>query len=190
MPIGVFGGTFDPPHLGHLVAASEAAQVLGLERVVWVPSASHPFKGGRVRTSAEVRLEMVRGAIAGDARFEASDLELRRAGPSYTVDTLRELAVGTGGTELFLLIGADNLRELPLWHEPGEIVRLARLAVVTREGEGVPPDSVFPARQVAIPRLDVSSTEVRRRVARGACIRYLVPEPVREIIERRGLYRG
>ena len=188
MRIGVYGGTFDPPHLGHLVAASDACQALGLDRVLWVPSASHPFKGGRVRTPPETRLEMVRAAIAGDPRFAADDLELRRAGPSYTVDTLRELARRHPGAELFLLIGADNLRELPEWREPDEIVRLARLAVVTREGEGVPPESRFPAVPVAVTRVDVSSTEIRRRAAAGEEIRYLVPEPVRAVIARERLY--
>lgn len=190
MRIGVFGGTFDPPHLGHLVAASDAAQALGLDRVVWVPSAVHPFKRGRVRASAEVRMEMVLAAIEGDPRFAADDLELRREGPSYTVDTLRELSRRHPGAELFLLIGADNLRDLPAWREPDEVVRLARLAVVARAGEGVPEDAPCPAVAVGVTRVDVSSTEVRRRAAAGETIRYLVPEPVRLLIERRRLYRG
>jgi nicotinate-nucleotide adenylyltransferase len=188
--LGVFGGTFDPPHLGHLAAASDAAHALALDRVVWVPAADHPFNGSAVRTRAEVRLEMVRAAIAGDPRFEASDLEMRRAGPSYTVDTLRELRSAHPGAELFFLTGADNLRDLPKWREPDEIVRLACLVVVSREGESLPEDAEHPARAVHVPRLDVSSTEVRRRVAAGEPIRYLVPDGVRAVIEREGLYRG
>lgn len=190
MRIGVFGGTFDPPHLGHLVAASDAAQALGLSRVLWVPSAQHPFKGEAVRTPAALRLEMTRAAIAGDARFQAEPLELEREGPSFTVDTLRELNGRAPGCELWLLVGADNLPDLPKWREAEEIPRLARLAVVTREGEGAPAEGGTQARRVAVTRVDVSATEIRRRVAAGETIRYLVPERVRAIIEREGLYGG
>lgn len=188
MRLGVFGGTFDPPHLGHLAAASDAAQALALHRVLWIPAAEHPFKRGAVAASAQARLEMVRAAIAGDPRFEACDLELRRSGPSYTVTTLRELHARHPGAELFFLTGADNLRELAQWREPDEVVRLARLVVVSRRGEGVPAGLPYPALAVPVTRLDISSTELRRRVAAGETIRYLVPEPVREIIERTGLY--
>lgn len=189
MRIGVFGGTFDPPHLGHLVVASDACEALGLGRVLWVPSAVPPHKLRTVQAPAEARLEMVRAAIGGDPRFEADDLELRRAGPSYTVDTLRELAARHPGDELVLLIGADNLREIPGWREPAEILRLARVAVLSRDGAGVPPDAPIPAPAVAVPRVDVSATEVRRRAAAGETIRYLVPDAVRALVERRGLYR-
>jgi nicotinate-nucleotide adenylyltransferase len=132
---------------------------------------------------------MVRAAIEGDPRFAADDLELRRPGPSFTVDTLRELTRRHPGAELVLLIGADNLPELPGWREPAEIVRLARLAVMGREGEGVPPEGAFPASYVAATRVDVSATEVRRRAAAGETIRYLVPDTVRALVERHGLYR-
>ena len=147
--MGVFGGTFDPPHLGHLVAASDVAQALGLERVLWVPAAVHPFKRGTVAAPPEARLEMTEAAIAGDPRFAADALELRRTGPSYTADTLRELARRHPAAELFFLTGADNLRELHLWHRADEVVRLARLVVVSRRGEGVPAESRYPA--VAVP---------------------------------------
>jgi len=189
MRIGVFGGTFDPPHLGHLVVASDACEALGLGRVLWIPSAVPPHKLGTVKAPAEARLEMVRAAVEGDPRFVADDVELRRAGPSYTVDTLRELAARHPGDELVLLIGADNLREIPGWREPGEILRLARVAVLSRDGAGVPPDSPIPATSVAVTRVDVSATEVRRRAAAGETIRYLVPDAVRALVERRGLYR-
>lgn len=189
MRIGVFGGTFDPPHLGHLVVASDACGALGLDRVLWIPSAVPPHKAGTVQAPAEARLEMVRAAIEGDSRFQADDIELRRPGPSYTVDTLRSLAERHPGAELVLLIGADNLREIPGWREPGEILRLARLAVLSRDGAGVPPDAPVPADAVEVTRVDVSATEVRRRAAAGETIRYLVPDAVRALVERRGLYR-
>jgi nicotinate-nucleotide adenylyltransferase len=188
--VGVFGGTFDPPHLGHLVAASDVAQALSLQRVLWIPAAVHPFKLGSVGASGAQRLEMVRAAVAGDERFAADPLELERSGPSYTADTLRALQARHPGAELHFLTGADNLRELHLWHQADEVVRLARLVVVSRAGEGVPNDARYPATAVAVTRVDVSSTEVRRRVAAGESIRYLVPEAVRALIERHGLYRG
>jgi nicotinate-nucleotide adenylyltransferase len=186
--LGVYGGAFDPPHLGHLVAASDACDALALDRLLWIPSAVHPLKP--VRTAPQVRLEMVRAAIQGDPRFAADDLELRRTGPSYTVDTLRALRAREPGAELFFLTGADNLADLPRWREPDEIVRLATLAVVSRQGEALPPDPAYPAVAVAVTRVDVSSTEVRRRVAAGRSIRYLVPEAVRAVIERERLYGG
>jgi nicotinate-nucleotide adenylyltransferase len=185
--LGVYGGAFDPPHLGHLVAASDACDVLSLDRLLWIPSAVHPLKA--VRTAAALRLEMVRAAIAGDPRFGADDLELRRGGPSYTVDTLRALRAREPGAELVLLTGADNLADLPRWREPDEIARLATLAVVSRAGETVLPGGPYPAVAVPVTRVDVSSTEVRRRVAAGQSIRYLVPEAVRAVIERERLYR-
>jgi nicotinate-nucleotide adenylyltransferase len=189
--IGVFGGTFDPPHVGHLIAAADAFRALALDRLLFVPSAVPPHKRRTVRASAAVRLEMVRAAIAGDDRFAADDLELRRSGPSYSVDTLRELARREPACELYFLIGADNLREIPGWHQPEEIARLARLVVLSREGDGGTPedDGPFPARRVAVTRVDVSATEIRRRAALGESIRYLVPEQVRAIVEREGLYR-
>jgi nicotinate-nucleotide adenylyltransferase len=187
--LGVFGGTFDPPHLGHLAAASEAATALSLSRVLWIPAAEHPFKRGSVSAPPEARLEMVRAAIAGDERFEACDLELRREGPSYTVTTLRELHARHPGAELFFLTGADNLRELHKWREPDEVVRLARLVVVSRRGEGVPAELELPATAVPVTRIDISSTDLRRRIAAGETVRYLVPDAVRAVIGRLGLYR-
>jgi nicotinate-nucleotide adenylyltransferase len=187
--LGVFGGTFDPPHLGHLLAASEAAAVLELERVLWIPAALHPFKQGRVAASPALRLEMTRAAVAGDPRFAVDPLELERGGPSYTVETLAVLQAREPGAELYFVTGADNLRELHLWHRADEVLRLARLVVVTRAGEGAPRGGEHAAREVPVPRLDVSSSVVRRRVAAGECIRYLVPEAVRAVIAREGLYR-
>lgn len=190
MRLGVYGGTFDPPHLGHLVAAADACDALALDRVLWVPSAVHPLKRGRVATPAEVRLAMVRAAIQGDGRFAADDLELRRPGPSYTVDTLRALGEREPGAELFLLTGADILAELHRWREPDEVRRLATLVVVSREGSAPTTAAGVAALSVQVTRVDVSSTEVRRRVAAGQNIRYLVPEAVRALIRREGLYRG
>lgn len=189
MRIGLFGGAFDPPHHGHLIVASDVFEGLGLDRLVFIPSAVHPFKGARVRASALVRAEMVRAAIRGDDRFEVDELEMHRPGPSYTVDTLRVLRGRFPDAELFLLVGADNVRELHLWREPREIVRLARLAAVSRGGEPVAQDPALPVVTVPVTRVDISSTEVRRRAAAGESIRYLVPDPVLEIVLRERLYR-
>jgi nicotinate-nucleotide adenylyltransferase len=158
--------------------------------VLWIPAAVHPFKRGAVAASPQARLEMVRAAVEGDERFEACYLELRREGPSYTVTTLRELHARHPGAELFFLTGADNLRELPQWREPDEVARLARLVVVSRRGESVPEGLPYAAVAVPVSRIDVSSTEVRRRIAAGQTVRYLVPDAVREVIARLGLYQA
>lgn len=189
LKIGVFGGTFDPPHHGHLIAAADAFGALGLDRLLLVPAAKPPHKPGAAHTPAPLRLAMLRAAVVGDARFEVDDLELQRTGPSYTVDTLRTLRERFAGCELFLLIGADAAREFHEWRESAEIARLARLAVLSRAGDQPLPEGGFAALSVPVTRVDVSATEVRQRVARRESVRYLVPEPVREIIEREGLYR-
>jgi nicotinate-nucleotide adenylyltransferase len=188
MRIGILGGTFDPPHLGHLVVAADAYEALRLDRLLFVPSAQHPFKHSRVRAAPELRAEMVSAAIRGDERFGVDEMELHRPGPSYTVDTLRSLRERFPEDELFFFIGADNLRELPSWREPEEVVRLATLVVMSRGGEHAGPVLPYPALAVEVTRVDISATEVRRRAGSGRSIRYLVPEAVREIIARESLY--
>jgi nicotinate-nucleotide adenylyltransferase len=186
MRIGVFGGTFDPPHIGHLVVAQEVHHCLALDRVLWVPAAVPPHKRDQEITAGPTRLEMVRAAIAGDERFEACDLELRREGPSYTVDTLRELRASRPDDELFLIMGADQLAELDTWREPDQVRRLATVVAFARDGDQAKPGEG--ARIVRVPRLDVSSTELRRRVGAGEPLGYLVPGGVESMIRRAGLY--
>jgi nicotinate-nucleotide adenylyltransferase len=191
--LGVFGGTFDPPHLGHLIVAQDALQALGLDRVLFVPAGSPPHKQGRPTTPAPLRLEMTRAAVAGDPRFEVTDLELRRAGPSFTVDTLLQLLERAPESALFLLLGADQVRELESWRRPDEILRLARVVAITRagavDGPGRAADSLPAGLEVVrATRIDISATEVRRRVAAGESIRYLVPGAVERIIRRERLY--
>ena len=208
MRVGVFGGTFDPPHLAHLAVAQDALEALRLDRVLFVPAGEPPHKQGAVRTPAATRVEMTRAAIAGDPRFELDDRETHRTGPSFTVDTLRELERERPGTRLVLLIGADQYREFDTWREPEEILRLAELGILTRLGAGAPaaelgatssPDVTGAEREaggaaagrrhlVQVTRLDLSSTELRRRAAAGASLRYLVPPAVEAIIRRDGLY--
>lgn len=187
MRIGIFGGTFDPPHLGHLIAAGDAHALLDLEHVVWVPAAEPPHKPVGAQTPPDLRAAMVRTTVADDDRFRVDDVELHRSGPSYTVDTLRDLGARWPGAELVLLLGADALRDLPGWRAPEEIARLARLAVLARGGDEVS-DSVFPALSVPVTRVDLSATEIRRRVRLGVSIRNLVTDGVRGIINRERLY--
>ena len=187
MRIGLYGGTFDPPHVGHLIVASQAFEALELDRLDFVPSAVPPHKRGRVGAPAEDRLEMVRLAVAGDPRFGVEDVELRREGASYTVDTLRVLRERDPECELVFLVGVDQVREFHTWREPDEVARLARLAVLSRGGEQIG-EIGLPLQRVDVTRIDLSSTEIRRRVREGKSIQYLVADAVREKIRRDGLY--
>jgi nicotinate-nucleotide adenylyltransferase len=210
MNIGVFGGTFDPPHTGHLIVAQDAALALGLDRILFVPAARPPHKRDMDVTAPAVRSEMLQLAIADDARFGMDTLELDRPGASYTVDTLRELAAREPAVRWTLLIGADQYEEFATWREPDEIRRLAQLAVLTRRGThgdaadtpsaggtaGPEGEPAAPAAHrigngdvaLQVTRIDISATEVRRRVAAGLPIRYLVPRAVEEFIFERKLY--
>jgi nicotinate-nucleotide adenylyltransferase len=186
--LGIFGGTFDPPHIAHLVVAQDAACALGLDRVLFVPAAVPPHKPAGTATAGEIRLDMVRAAVH-DARFEVSDLEISRPGPSYTVDTLRQLSAHEPADQLILLMGADQFREFSSWREPEAIARLARVVVLTRGDVASPLVGVpFEHDVVAVTRIDLSSTDIRRRVQAGLPIRYLVPSAVAAIIHDRRLY--
>lgn len=202
IPIGLLGGSFNPIHIGHLVVAEEARSRLGLERVLLVPARVSPHKLGKPLAPAEDRLRMVQLAIADNPAFEASDIELRREGPSYSIDTVQELRAQSGGTwDIHFLVGADTLPELPAWHRVGELADLCKFAVFSRPGESL--DALDPlraalrddqvaaiaARRFEIPLIGVSSTDIRRRMREGRSIRYLVPEAVRRYIVARGLYR-
>jgi nicotinate-nucleotide adenylyltransferase len=187
--VGLLGGTFDPPHHGHLIVGADAFEWLELHLLLLVPAASPPHKPAGARATAEQRLRMVEAAVAGDPRFGVDDLELRRPGPSYTVDTLRELTRREPDAELVFLLGIDQFREFESWREPHEVARLARLGILSRKGDV--PDVAGPYGGIHVPvtRIDISATAIRRRVAAGQSIRYLVPEPVREIIEAEGIYK-
>ena len=188
MRIGVYGGTFDPPHVGHLIVASDVCDAMRLDRLLLVPAAEPPHKRGSVHASAELRLEMVRAAVADDPRLEVDDIELRREGASYSVDTLREIRERAPGCELFFVVGFDQLREFASWRSPDEVARLAHLVAVAREGEQIDASFPFPATRVEVTRIDLSATELRARIAAGRPVRYLLPDAVRAIVEREGLY--
>jgi len=190
--IGVFGGTFDPPHIGHLLLASDAREALSLDRLIFIPTGAQPLKVNTPPVaSARDRLEMVRLAVADDANYSVDDTEIGRKGLSYTVDTLEHLSERYPGAKLFLLLGEDSLRSFDQWREPQRIMELARLAVMRRDGaslEGVKP---IPSGvlEVSTRRVDVSSTEIRERLRAGKSIKGFVPESVERFVEARGLYR-
>lgn len=189
MRIGILGGTFDPPHIGHLLAASDAYEALGLDKVLLVPAAAQPLKSAAVASAAD-RLAMVERLVAGDARFAADPVEIERGGLSYMVETLRALHDRFKADEslaLILLLGADAAATLPQWREPDAVVSLAEVVVLQRTGgAGNAPAS---GRTIDTRRVDVSSTEIRARVRAGKSIRGFVPEPVAAYIEGRRLYR-
>ncbi|MGH7460552.1 MAG: nicotinate-nucleotide adenylyltransferase [Longimicrobiales bacterium] len=190
MKTGILGGTFDPPHIGHLIAGQDACTELALDRVLFVPAAQPPHKLGQPITASDVRLEMLQAALQNAPRFEISCLELEREGPSYTVDTLRTLREQDPGQELYLLLGADQVMTLPSWHEPQQIARLARVIALSRSGQQpLPGTGPVPHSQVQVTRIDVSAREIRQRVAQKKPIRFLVPAAVEAIIYERGLYR-
>lgn len=189
--LGLFGGTFDPPHIGHLVVAQDAAEVLELDRLLLVPARIPPHKTDRVLTPAHHRLEMTQAAAEGNEWMRVSGVELDREGPSFTVDTLQHFQSRRPDAELFFLMGEDQLREIHLWHEAERLPRLARIVVMSRDGvePGDPgPEMEIEYERVSVTRIDVSSSQIRRRLREGRSIRYLVPAPVRRIIERHRLY--
>jgi nicotinate-nucleotide adenylyltransferase len=185
--IGLFGGSFDPVHHGHLIVARVAAETLGLDAVRLVPAREQPFKRGRHGASAEHRAAMLELAVAGSPGLEVERLELERPGPSYTVDTLRALHAREPGVKFVLLLGADAAAELEAWREAEEIPRLATVVVFARHGVPVPASQLI-ARTIEVPAIEISATEVRRRAREGLPLRYWVPDAVAEYAIRHRLY--
>jgi nicotinate-nucleotide adenylyltransferase len=202
MRVGVFGGTFDPIHLGHLILAEYCRTDCQLDRVMFVPAATAPHKQDQRAADTRHRIEMLNLATAGHENFEISTIEIDRGGVSYTVDTLRSLMAEDSRRELFLMLGADSLADLPNWKQPGEICSLATLVVVGRpdtpEPDFEPLKQLLPSSQLAaflplsivMPLIGLSSSEIRRRVAAGQSIRYQTPRAVEKYIETEKLYVG
>jgi nicotinate-nucleotide adenylyltransferase len=196
--VGILGGTFNPPHIAHLVCASQAASQLGLDRVLLTPNAVPPHKEARMDPGPAERLELCRLAAAGDERLQVCDLEIARGGPSYTVDTLRVLHERDPEDHLTFILGGDIALGLPSWHEPEAVLELATLAVAERSG-AIRGDVTARLREAFgdlprleffdMPRIDLSSSDIRRRIASEGSIRYLVPDPVADRIEQKRLYR-
>jgi nicotinate-nucleotide adenylyltransferase len=194
--LGLLGGTFNPPHIAHLVCASQALAALQLDRVLLVPVNEPPHKGNEGDPGVEHRIELCRLAVAGDERLDVSLVDAEVPGRSFTVDTLSRLHDRCPGDQLTFIVGGDMALSLPTWREPAAILELAELGVAEREGvrradiaerlSGLGTENV---RFFDMPRLDVSSSQIRRLVAAGRPIRYLVPDAVADYIEREGLYR-
>jgi len=185
--VGLFGGSFDPVHLGHLILAEAALEELQLERIVFIPAALSPFKTERPPSATnESRLAMLRGAIACEKRFSVDDRELHREGPSFTVDTVRELLGDYPGVRFLYLIGADNLKDLHQWHKIEELRNLVDFAVLDR---GKTSDLESCQLPVVRRRIDLSSTEIRERLAKGLSIRFMVPERVYDFMMTHYPYR-
>lgn len=199
MRLGLFGGTFDPIHLGHLVLAEQCREACGLDAVWFVVAGSPPHKKGE-RTPVAHRLEMARIAVAGHPAFEVSEIEAKRPGPHYSVETLAAVRRDRPGDDLFFLIGADSLVDLPTWRQPDEIARTATIVVVNRPGidpggetSSPLPDfgpGSFPLQAVTIPPIGIASHDLRRRMAEGRSVRYMVPRGVEAYIKANGLYRA
>ncbi len=196
--IGVLGGTFDPPHLGHLWLATSAADEMDLSKVLLVPAANPPHKRRRAISHAADRVLMTRLAVANDPRLDVSLVELEREGPSYTVDTLVELGRRHADVDLVLIMAADSLAQVDTWREPDRLLELATWAVGPRPGTALPTRAELATRWgraatrihlLAGPALDISASQIRRRVAAERAIRYLVPRAVEELIIDRHLYR-
>jgi nicotinate-nucleotide adenylyltransferase len=182
--IGIYGGSFDPIHHGHLILAREAREILDLETVIFVPAAVSPFKGRAAAASGDMRLKMLQAAIEGEEGFAIDDCELRRPPPSWTIDTVLEIQRRETDSEIHLLIGEDTVATLDRWRRFDELREMVRFVVLDRTGSQMQRNYLVVRRKV-----DISATDIRKRVARGQSIRYLVPPAVEEIIQRQKLYR-
>jgi nicotinate-nucleotide adenylyltransferase len=197
--IGIFGGTFDPPHIGHLILAAEAYQQLALERLLWVLTPDPPHKQNMEITPLAHRLDMIQAAISGDPNFELSTVDIDRPGPHYAVDTLKILNDKKPGMDWIYIMGGDSLRDLPLWRAPVELVNMVTaLGVMIRPGVKIDlarielyiPGVSAKVKYINSPLLDISASDIRQRVEDGQAFRYLVPPGVYQIILDRGLYRS
>lgn len=198
MRLGVLGGTFDPPHIAHLIHAEQAREQLALERILWVPAADPPHKQGIPITPIEHRVAMLRLAIEGHPAFELSLIDVQRPGPHYSVDMLDDVAHCYPGAALFFLIGADSLRDLSTWHDPAGLIARAMLVVMPRPSVQVDIaqlETILPglsSRLILLdaPLLEISSSTLRSHVATGRTIRYMVPQAVEAYIHEHGLYQN
>ncbi|MEK7401065.1 MAG: nicotinate-nucleotide adenylyltransferase [Gemmatimonadota bacterium] len=191
MRLGILGGSFDPPHIGHLLVAEDALAALHLDRLIFVPACAQPLKADRNAAPAEHRLAMVRAMVGDDSRFDVSPVEVERGGLSFTVDTLRHFSSHYPSAERFLLLGADVVTTFAQWREPEVVVRLAHPVILQRAGSPASTQDVagVPLIRIETRRVDISSTEVRARVRQGLPIHGFVTDAVAALIARLGLYR-
>lgn len=196
--IGVFGGTFDPPHVGHLILASEAFHQLQFDRLLWVLTADPPHKQGCPIAPVSQRLDLLQAALAGNLAFELSRVDIDRPAPHYALDTLRILRGQNPGAALVYLMGGDSLQDLPTWHKPQEFLAACdAIGVMCRPGydsdlaelESQLPGLTAKVRWIDTPRLEISSSKIRKRIAQGGAFRYYLTPPVYQLIQERHLYR-
>ena len=187
--IGILGGTFDPVHLGHLILATYAREQLGADEMLVVPNARSPLKANAPGAPFDARLAMLKLAFGGMHGFAVSDIEGQRGGISYMIDTLDALSAQHADARFHLILGADALRDLPSWHEADRLRQLTELAVVAREGED-PPTAEPGVQIISMPRIDISATAIRDRIARGLPVDYLTLPSVVSFIQRHGLYKN
>ena len=196
MRLGIYGGTFDPIHYGHLLLAERCREQLQLDEVWFIPAGTPPHKQGRVTTPARARADMIEFAVSGFPEFKVSRIEMERGGPSYTVQTLEQLRTAAPSRELFLLMGADSIAEFATWKDPARILELAQVVAVNRAGESPDLSSLqslleqtgHSVRTVEMPAMGVSASEIRSRVTHGLSIRFLTPRPVEMYIRQHKLY--
>jgi nicotinate-nucleotide adenylyltransferase len=194
--VGILGGTFDPPHIGHLILGEYAADTLELTHLLYIPAADPPHKQDEQKSPVEHRLAMLQLALADNARFEISRVDIDRAGPHYSLDTVRIVQEQYPDAELYFVMGGDSLRDLPTWHHPADLIRLCKLAVMGRLGADARPEMhehILPGlaeRVVMIesPLIEISSTEIVQRLNAGRSVRYLLPDSVLAYIQQHNLY--
>jgi nicotinate-nucleotide adenylyltransferase len=191
--IGILGGTFDPIHLGHLVLAEQVKERLKLDQVVFIPCFRQPLKTRQKLSPAKDRFYMTQLAVEGNPSFSASDIELKRKGLSYTVDTLRQLKDIYWSSQIYFLTGSDVLNELNTWKDPEQVYKLAKVVIATRPGfDEFDPEHYFAKKSIVVPitGIDISSSEIRQRVKKGKSIKYVVPSRVEDYIKKKRLYRS
>jgi nicotinate-nucleotide adenylyltransferase len=187
--LGILGGTFDPPHIGHLLLAQSAYEQLGLDKVIFIPAAVQPFKLGREMLPAIVRYRLLELAVGGDERFAISDIEIKRQGISYTIDTIKELKTIYPETKLWLIIGSDIISDISAWKEPDKIFASCSVAMALRSDVKPYGPDADKIKQFEMPPVGISSTDIRRNIKEGRSIKYLVPEAVERHIYQNHLYR-
>ncbi|MFQ6102811.1 MAG: nicotinate-nucleotide adenylyltransferase [Candidatus Glassbacteria bacterium] len=192
--LGVFGGSFDPIHTGHLIVAQDVLCALSLDEIMFIPACVPPHKKGIELSETRHRLRMVEIATHNNPNFSASDMELKRGGVSYTIDTIRQLRSGlSADVELFFIVGSDNIPDIQTWKEPWELVKLCKLVTIHRPGFrdiDILPELKEHVTSVAVTSVDISSRDIRQRVRNGRPIRYLVPEEVERYILKEELYKS
>jgi nicotinate-nucleotide adenylyltransferase len=194
--VGILGGTFDPPHIGHLILGEYAADALGLSHLLYVPAADPPHKQQEQKTPLEHRLAMLRLALNDNPRFEISRVDIDRAGPHYSLDTVQLVQAQYAGAELYFVMGGDSLRDLPTWHRPADFIRLCKLAVMGRPAavawpemhEHILPGLAERVVMIESPLVEISSTRIVQRLTEGRSVRYLLPDAVLNYVQRHNLY--